>query len=356
MQPMKTGVRLFFTSNRIDVTEEISPDLLSFEFGDKEDGEADEISITLKDETGKWTSIWKPDAGETVKAFIEQGTVKGVDNSLYCDCFYVDSMRASGGSSRTFEIRGVSVPLKHPIRRKMRSKSWEKETLKAIAQKIAEESKLRFLFDSKTNPTFDRQDQKNESNLGFLSRLCEEAGLSVKIRDNTLIVFDQSYFESQAPITTITLGVSKVISWDFEVQTDESYRSVTIKYRDPKQKDSAKYNMDLEKVKQNSAVMTYTYIDEEADESAQEFEMKKRAKSIEEAKRLAKAKLRQLNKRTVTGSMTLVGNLSLVAGAVVRIKGFGSFDGNFIIEQANHSIGSGGYTTGLSLRRVNTKY
>ena len=101
---------------------------------------------------------------------------------------------------------------------------------------------------------------------------------------------------------------------------------------------------------------TYTATDPEADENGQEFAIKKRAKSLEEAKRLATAKLRILNRRRVTGSMTLIGDVTLVAGVVVKCVGFGSFDGNFIIEEASHSVDSGGYTTSITLRRVNNNY
>ncbi len=111
-----------------------------------------------------------------------------------------------------------------------------------------------------------------------------------------------------------------------------------------------------QKARNNPAVISYTAVDPEAPENAQEYELKKRVKSQAEAKRLAEAKLRELNAKVMTGSMTVVGNVSLVAGVVIECKGFGSFDGNFVIEEARHSVGAQGYTTGLRLRRVNTEY
>ena len=106
----------------------------------------------------------------------------------------------------------------------------------------------------------------------------------------------------------------------------------------------------------NPAVMTYTYTDPDADDNGQEYTLKKRATSLAEAKRLARAKLRQLNLRRVTGSMTVIGDVLLVAGVVIECRGFGSFDGNFIVEQATHQISGNGYTTALTLRRVNNNY
>lgn len=110
------------------------------------------------------------------------------------------------------------------------------------------------------------------------------------------------------------------------------------------------------KAKQNQAVLSYTYVDPNAPEDAQEYELKKRVKSQAEAERLAKAKLRELNAKVMTGQVTLIGDPSIAAGVVIAVKGFGSFDGNFIVEEARHNVSSSGYTTELRLRRVNTEY
>lgn len=377
-EPIETSLRLLFTADDTDVTESLMPDLLSFSYSDKETNEADEISITLKDPTGKWASAWKPDGGESVRAFISKGTTndKGINrNELYCGRFFVDSMRVSG-SPRVFDLRAVSIPLNKPIRKKIKSGAWENTSLQAIASAIAVEADVAFMFDAEDDPRYDRVDQTRESDLKFLSRLCQDAGLSLKVTDEELVIFDQHFYESKAPIQTITLGQSDVLSWDFEIVQSETYKSVTVIWRDPKKKksgeaatynmdlekegsnesDEPQYDMNLEKIKKNSAVNEFTYTDHEADENGQEFVLKKRAKSIEEAERLAKAKLRLLNQRRVTGNLTVIGDLALTAGVVVTCKGFGSFDGNFYVEQATHSISTSGYTTSISVRRVNNEY
>lgn len=360
-QPIQTRLKILIGKGEFNIGKSLMPDLLSFTYDDKETNEADEISITLKDERGKWAATWKPDGGEVIKAYIIRGSVLNAGKELYCGKFYVDSLRTSG-SPRVVEMRAVSIPLDKPIRKRIKSRAWEKMTLKSIAEKIATEAGLNLLYDAAENPTFDRQDQSRESDLKFLSRLCEEAGLSLKVTDEKLVLFDQQAYEDKTPVKILTLGKSNILSWDFESSQGEKYKTCTITYRDPKKKvkgEAGGYNMDLEKVKKekvNNAVLTYTYTDPEADENGQEFAIKKRAKSLEEAKRLCRAKLRQLNLRSVTGSITLIGDNELVAGVVVRCKGFGSFDGNFIVEQATHSVGTGGYTTALSLRRVNSNY
>lgn len=374
--PIQTYLRLLFTEAGTSVTQDILPDLLSFSYDDKETNEADEISLTLKDPTGKWASKWKPDGGEVVRAYIASGTVDGKKGrELFCGKFFVDSLRTSG-SPRVFEMRAVSIPLNTPIRRKMVTKAWEKKTLKGIAQEIATAAKVKLLFDSQDNPSYDRQDQKAESNLRFLSRLCEDAGLSIKVTDSQIVIFDQAFYEKKKPVKTLKLGVSDILSWDFESQQSETYKTCTVSWRDPKKKqkgssggynmdlekgdggDDPEYDMDLQKVKKkvNVAVNTYTYTDPDVEDNGQEYQVKKRAASLDEAKRIAKATLRKLNLRSVTGSLSLVGDTSLVAGVVVELQGFGSFDGRFYIESASHSVSTSGYVTSISVRRVNSNY
>lgn len=64
--PLQTKLRLLFTAAEQDVSQSVLPDLLSFTFSDKETGEADELRLTLKDETGKWAAAWRPDNGEVI--------------------------------------------------------------------------------------------------------------------------------------------------------------------------------------------------------------------------------------------------------------------------------------------------
>ena len=373
MTVLKTDLKLLFTGNRIDVSGDIAPDLLSFAYTDKETDEADEISITLKDPDGKWASTWKPDGGELVDATIITGQTDAVGNiinlltgeananSLHCGTFHVDSIRTSG-SPRVMEMKGVSIPLDTPIRKKLKTKAWEKTNLKSISEIIAKDNGVGLLWDCQENPEFDRCDQKRETDLKFLARLCKDNGISIKVTDKQIVIFDQASYEKKPPIKTFTLRQSPITHWDFESQQSETYKSVTVSYRDPRKKTrgSAASHKTKSNAKatagKNPAVHEYTYTDPTADANGQEYNLKKRATSIAEAERLAKAKLRELNCRRVTGSMTVIGDPQLVAGVVITCAGFGSFDGAFIIAEATHTVGTGGYTTNVKLRRVNTEY
>lgn len=364
-QPIETALGLYFTEAEKDVWEEISTDLLAFSFSDSETNAADSLSITLKDETGKWAQRWKPDPGERVKASIKKIIDGKVVGTLNCGKFFVDTMKVQG-APRTFEMGAVSIPLNKPIRKLIKSKAWEKTSLKKIASAIAEEADIELLWDSESDPEYDRVDQKKESDLKMVSRLCDEAGLSIKVTDDKLVIFDQHSYENKKPVKTVTLGESDVLNYSFQTSQSDLYKSVTVSYRSPKKKKKGRaggYTFDLKtgrkvtkKKTSNPAVFTYTATDPEADENGQEYYLKSRCTSIEEAKRKATAMLRKLNRRGVTGDLTVVGDVDLVAGAVLEIKGFGIFDGNFIIATAKHDYGTNGYVTSVQLRRVQKGY
>ena len=364
-QPIETALGLYFTEAEKDVWEEISTDLLAFSFSDSETNAADSLSITLKDETGKWAQRWKPNPGERVKASIKKIIDGKVVGTLNCGKFFVDTMKVQG-APRTFEMGAVSIPLNKPIRKLIKSKAWEKTSLKKIASAIAEEADIELLWDSESDPEYDRVDQKKESDLKMVSRLCDEAGLSIKVTDDKLVIFDQHSYENKKPVKTVTLGESDVLNYSFETSQSDLYKSVTVSYRSPKKKKKGRaggYTFDLKtgrkvtkKKTSNPAVFTYTATDPEADENGQEYYLKSRCTSIDEAKRKATAMLRKLNRRGVTGDLTVVGDIDLVAGAVVAVKGFGIFDGNFIIGNAKHDYGTNGYVTSVQLRRVQKGY
>lgn len=79
--------------------------------------------------------------------------------------------------------------------------------------------------------------------------------------------------------------------------------------------------------------------------------------SNKEAKALARAKLREANKGEIKAQFTMPGDITLCAGLTVKLKGFGGFEGKYIIEQSRHTISkSGGFQTQINLRQVITTY
>lgn len=376
---LQTQVHVYYGTT--DISKDVYEDLLSISYTDKIEDEADELTVTLKDEKGKWAGAWSPERGAKVKAvFNTEGR-----GSVKTDTMVIDNLKTSG-SPRVFEFQAVSIPLDNTFRRTAKTRNFEKLSLKDISKQLAEESNLAFMWDcaDDNNPEYDRVDQKQESDLAFLKRLCNDAGLSIKVGAETCIIFDQLSYEKKPSVKTLSLGTSHILSWSFQSQQSQRYKSCTVKWRNVKAKTKSAGgpapaataetstaggadiygNNDTDKKDKSkkgqqtlkTEYIDYTYTDESVEESGQEYVLKKRCSNQAEAERVAKATLRKLNLRQTSGSLSLVGDPLMIAGNVIELKGFGSFDGRFIIESANHSMTSGGYTTSIDVRRVNEVY
>lgn len=371
----------------IDLTEDMSGDLLSLTYVDKIGSESDELTISLKDDKQKWAYSWSPDRGAKIKASFKSNRS---DFTLETGLMLIDRLELSCPPS-VFNISAVAIPLSNPIRRKAKNRGFEKISFKDLAEQISKDNQLNFIFDCKDNPQYSRVDQKDESDLQFLNRLAKECGALVKIYDKTLSIFDMQSYESKEPFCLIDRNGGEVLSYNFSAQQSEFYKSCTIRFRDPKKKTvqksdkqlalskvavlanddkqesstvgqkPANYDINLAPASKGSQeakpeVVVYTYVDPNVGDNGQEFSFKKRCNSLAEAQRVCKNKLRELNLRQTTGNLNLIGNTTLQAGCVVALVGFGVFDGNFIIEEAHHNLSASGYITSLSLRRVNNKY
>lgn len=365
-----------------DISGDVAADLLNCSYTDCITDESDELSVTLKDERGKWADSWSPVRGDKVEVGFDTLS-RGL---IYTGDMIIDRLTTSG-RPRVFSFSACSIPLDNTIRRTAKTRTFEKSSLKTIANQIAQDNSLKFMWDCQEDPKYDRTDQQQESDLAYLKKLCTDAGFTVKVTSTTLVIFDQTVYEKKKAIKTLTESGLTVLSWSFEAQQSERYKAVTVKWRDLKKKtrsstsstaskssSSGQSRQEIldsyikgyqptkgSKVKKGSTATKteytdYTYEDPNVDDSGQVYVLKKRCTSLAEAERLARAKLRKLNLRQLTGSLTVVGDPELVAASVIELKGFGSFDGNFIIEKATHSMDGGGYKTSIDVRRVNCDY
>ncbi|GAV21615.1 phage late control D family protein [Carboxydothermus pertinax] len=326
--------KLYLKYNKKDISADLAPYLLGFSYTDYASGKADDLQITLEDKAGIWNSSWMPEKGATLSASLiaqhweKEGTMK----KLPLGTFEVDEIECSGPPN-VVTIKAVSVPVSSSLRGEDKTKAWEKTRLSVIAKDIAKNAGLKLLYDTNYNPTYDRIEQTAESDLSFLLRLCEDAGLALKITNKQIVIFDESKYEKMVPIITITRGKSPVISYYGVSATREVYSAARVEYEG-----------------RNKKVIKYTYRPPNRPKTGKTLIINERVSSLAEAINLAKMRLRQQNKEEVKFSLTMLGDIRLVAGVTVMIKGWGKFDGKYFVETAEHS--GPGYTIRLELRRV----
>lgn len=173
-----------------NITNDIIPYLTSLSYTDNLSGQADDLSITLEDRKGLWSADWFPDRGAILKvklASMNWNTLADGMQSLDLGIFAIDSIEASAPPHKV-EIKSVSVPDNNELRGVDRTRSWEKAELQTIANDVAVGANMELSYESEENPTLDRVEQTEQSDLSFLLKLCEDNGLALKVCNNRIVI------------------------------------------------------------------------------------------------------------------------------------------------------------------------
>ena len=135
----------------------------------------------------------------------ENWTGGGRDKVLDCGQFELDSVDASGPPN-TITIKATALPYSAQIRQTEKSKAWEAYTLSGIANEMAAANGMTCMFLANSDPSYGRVEQYKQSDIAFLSKLCHEAGISLKATNNLIVLFDQEDYEKKPPVLTIVRG------------------------------------------------------------------------------------------------------------------------------------------------------
>lgn len=334
----RASVRVSFAGT--DITEDIRPYLLSMTFTDNEEDLTDDLSIKLQDRDGVWLQSWLASAitaaaaQRKITASILRLDGDGTETELPCGEFELDAAEASGPPMEC-TLRATSLPYAEPIRQTVQSREWESYDLFGIAAEIASKAGLMVLPPtSGKNPQYERVEQFEESDIVFLDRICKEAGISLKASGGFLILGDMESYDAQSPVRVIRKNGGDYIKYKLSTgERDTQYSSCVVRY------------IDLETGEE--------YKGSASDPDAKNGQVLNRVAVVGsngEAETMAKNFLRQKNKFELTGQFTFPGDPSICATQAVELAGFGAWDGKYIIRKAVHTVGSGGYTTQITLR------
>ena len=346
----RTAVEVTFDG--VDITDSIKQYLLSITYTDNEEDETDDLQINLQDRDGVWLTKWladaidvaasnTPNSGFTISAVIvrKNWNNDGKDTVLDCGQFELDAVSAKGPPS-VITIKGTSLPYGTGIRQIEKNKAWEAFYLSGIASEIAAAGGMACMYESSIDPYYARLEQVKTSDIAFLSQLCHDAGLSLKVTNSIIVLFDQAGYESKTPVFDIKRGDGKYTKWTLNTgSTDTKYTSCRVSYTNPATGRAIRgiaYSEDYKTKSKNN----------------KQFEVTAKVSSIGEAEMLAAKKLRLINKYGLTAQFSFPGNPNLAAGLTVTLTGWGPWSGKYIISQAQHTAGNSGFTTQTKLRRV----
>ncbi len=330
-----------------DITKEIMPYLTGLTYTDNEADEADDLQIQLQDRDGLWLEDWLTEAVQASAAAKLSINAKirrlnwfsdGKDDVLSCGAFELDGVDASGPPA-VVTIKATALPFSESFRQTKKSRAWESYKLSGIASELAGKCGLKCMYEAKDNPFYKRVEQSKTSDAAFLSKLCKDAGISMKVTDGTLVLFDRSAYEKKTPVLTIKKADVSYTKYKLSSSAAETrYAACRVSYISPA---TGKC------IEGTAKAADY---DKDAKDN-QQLEITARVSSVGEAKALAAKRLKLHNCYSRAASFTLPGNPSLVAGVTVRLEGFGGWDGKYMVSQAKHSVKASGYTTDIQLRR-----
>ena len=335
------AVTLQFNGKEVD--KEIDPYLMDFTYNDGYSGQADDITIQLDDRDRKWIKEWVPVHGDEIKAdiLIYHWDKYKEKLKLPCGKFYLKSF-TYGGKPDTITMEASALPVEgNKSKQEKRSKSWEKTQLKTVAGEIAKRAKLSLVYEASSNPSYERLDMTEQTDFEFLLGIAVKEGITIKVSGAKLVLFNEEKFEKAEAAFDIVHGEDDVLSYEFESNSENAaYGSCEVVYTIPKsKKEPAKTVKGVYKLPRAGDMPV--------------LRVNKSVETVAEANRLAKNSLREQNKKAGRARITMSGHTRYAAGLTINIKGWGYFDGKYIIEAVNHRISANAaYTVDLDIRKV----
>ncbi len=315
--PRKVKLKIFYENK--DITKALEKYLISLTYTDSTE-KADTLSLEFYNEGKEFSFTSYPTPDAEISAFIDD---------YPCGKFRIDSVKRG---LYTFSIEATAIKRTSEIHKTKRNRSFKNTTLSKIVTQIAKENSLMPVVKVE-DISIENLQQNQQTDAEFLKSLADRWNCYLKIQPDRLFFVERDEFENQEPIATIT--ENDLVDIDLEDQIYAVFRSCTVYYHDPiKNKD-----------------LSYTYVLKDVP-VGEEIKLHEKVETLEQAKKRAIAELKKRNRWRTSGSITAEGNMSLVAGAVVRLELGDLFSGNYLIEESSHRVDSNGYQTTIIVRRI----
>ncbi|MGE8036829.1 phage late control D family protein [Lysinibacillus sp. NPDC093692] len=325
------STKLNILYNHQSIKEILNQHLISWTYTDNLSGEIDDLNIELEDKEALWIGDWFPTKGSIIQATIEKLNWENSSFKQQIGKFEVDTIN---GRESVITIMALATSEKSSLRGEEKSKAWEKVKLKSVFTEIAKRNGMKLVWQSSDNPTKDRVEQDNETDLAFIYRLCKDEGLCLKIANNSIVVLNEEDYEKQEAKYYIRrkskeTDLIKVIERSFSSTLTDTYKACKVTHTVKKKTISA------------------TFTPKKQPKTGRILNVKQEVKSQAEALRIAKKKLREKNKEATTVTLKVYSLVPLYAGMTFKLVEYGKLNGKYIASKVVHNDS---YTT-LYLRR-----
>lgn len=332
--------------NGKDITSDISEYLLRVVVVDKqlqktgeEKAESDELTIELEDTDGLWRAEWMPQKQDRLTVEI------GYEDEVYSfGTFEVDEIEFSGPPD-TVSLRAIAAGISKKLRTK-RSTAHEGKTLRQIAQSIASANGLTVEGEIE-DIQIGRVTQDRETDLAFLERIARTYGYMFSVRDSKCVF--TNIFDIHRADSVLTIDRTEVSSYSIKSSTVDTKASAKVSYTEPASMEEIEY----EWADGGEEGMDYSSGEIEKRTAEDVLEIRTRVENKQQAERVARTALHAHNSKQVTGSLSMDGRPTLMAGINFEFTGMRKLSGKYNIEQATHTVErGGGYSVSLEIKKV----
>lgn len=364
----KVAPAFMLTMQGNDITQNISPRLLSLSLVDNRGFEADQLDIELDDADGQ---VMMPVRGAVLSLLLGWQGQPLVNKGT----FTVDEVEHRGAPD-TLTIRARSADFRGTLNSR-REESYHDTTLGAVLEKIAARNKLTAsVAEGLASIAIPHIDQSQESDAKFLTRLATRNGAEVSVKAGKLLFLNggSGVTASGKPIPQVTIERLDGDQHQFAIADRGAYTGVTAKWlhtKDPKapqkkrvklkRKPKVKHLRALQHPKATKPTASKKAPAKPKEEREGEY-MAGEADNVfalttiyatkTQAMRAAKAKWDKLQRGVAEFSLNLaMGRADLYPETPVAVRGFKRVidEQAWIITKVTHSLGDGGYTTALEL-------
>ena len=326
--------------NGKSVTTTLKDYLESVSYTDVASGSSDSIDISVHNIGMKWLGAWYPKKGDKIKGSItfKDWNAAGKDLKLNCGTFVLDSIKFTGGPLAA-SFGALAIPASDSFKTTERTKTWKKVTVQKIATDIAKRYKLSLSY-SGPSITINAIEQSEKSDSAFLYDICGKYGLSMKIYNSKIVIYDQTAQEKKKAVATLTRESFVDDSWDYSDELEGTYTGARISYKSGK--DSKEISVYLGLKKEDASGSRVLKINETADDATDAYYK-------------AAASVNKSNEKATTITGKIWPNPKVCAGVCVTISGMGKINGKYFVEKSTMQITDGGTGQSIELHKCQSR-
>lgn len=387
--------------NGIDITEDISDDVLEIVYDEGDDGEADDLRILLDDMSGKWKDKWIVAVGQTIE--VEMGYPNG--RRLNCGKFQIDEVEYKGQPD-SVELKCLSIGEDNKWR-EPDSRIFVDQTVEQIVQHFATKNgvsvvrvngyaPLRDLIDQPLTSieigaaevSYERRVfsmrvqrliQDREPDISFLTRFLEKWGIGFRLSPERMYIYLKINYTPLAPITIPKIYYGdqtlpsdfysgdrilyegqlidlekniQLFSYDIKNCSKNAVSGVELRYFDP-------FGNEIIKKSVRSSELPRTLddlknlIENPLDEIRRRMIIYADVDNEQQAEIAATAALYDTISKQLEGELELDGAPEVIRGVAVPVLGLKKLSGNYYVTKSYHRLNRrDGYTTSASVKWI----